>query len=364
MSGSRRWLTTAKVALVACGAATAAVVMTGALASPRQPAPPAPATSPGPTPAAAAAAAAAKGSVVRILPGTSLSSVRVKAGTTYEFAAGAQYTGTLDVSADDVTVQSYGSGSAPVLTRHAQGSDIVVSGTGDTVRSLQVTGQGYDGKNGYIIGVGVTGRDDTITQISAYGDLYAGVYFEQASSAGTVSHSIIDHCDALNPQHLSSGAFGVLLWGTRNTVEDNTIKNQVTTSPVYGTDGSAVEVYHGRDNIIRDNTGSNDTAFTELGGAGATGNSYIGNTFTGPGDFLITRGSGDKVNGPVLNTIVTRNRADGEIVSYDWRPGNGTLLTLAGNTITMPGKIALWTDGGYVNDGGNTFTGKIIKSGH
>jgi hypothetical protein len=354
MSGSRRpWLTAAKAGLVACGAATAVVVMTGALASPG---PPAPATPPVP--------AASQGSVVRILPGTSLTTVRVKAGTTYELATGAQYTGTLNVDADDVTVQGYGNGSPPVLTRHVQGSDIVVSGDGDTVRSLRVTGQGYDGKNGYIVGVGVTGRDDAITQISAYGDLYAGVYFEQTSSAGTVSDSVIDHCDALNPQHLSSGAFGVLLWGTHNTVEDNTIKNQVTASPVYGTDGSAVEVYHGRDNIIRDNTGSNDAAFTELGGTGAAGNSYIGNTFTGPGDFLITRGSGDKVNGPVLDTIVSGNRADGEIVSYAWRAGDGTLLTLTGDTITMPGKIALWTDGGYINDGGNTFTGKIVKSSH
>jgi len=66
MSGSRRpWLTAAKAGLVACGAATAVVVMTGALASPG---PPAPATPPVP--------AASQGSVVRILPGTSLTTVR------------------------------------------------------------------------------------------------------------------------------------------------------------------------------------------------------------------------------------------------------------------------------------------------
>jgi hypothetical protein len=299
--------------------------------------------------------------VYQIKPGTSLSAVQVTAGGTYELAAGGQYTGTLDVDADDVTVQSYGSGRWPVLTRHSYGSDIEISGRGDTVRWLRITAQGYDGKNGYIVGVGVSGAQATITDVSVYGELYAGVYFERPAADGTLSHSVIDHCDGLNPRHLSSGAFGVLLWGTRNTVEDNTIENQSTASPVYGTDGSAVEVYHGRDNIIRDNTGSNDTAFTELGGAGAAGNAYIGNTFTGPGDFLITRGSGDTANGPVLGTVVTGNQADGEVVSYGWRPSDGTLLTLTGNTIAVPGKTALWTDGGYVNGGDNVFTGKVIR---
>jgi hypothetical protein len=310
---------------------------------------------------AAPARPAAAGAVIRIAPGTNLSAVRVRAGGVYDLAAGASYTGTLDIDAGDVTVQGYGSGPWPVITRHSYGSDIVVSGRGDTVRGLRVTGQGYDGKNGYIVGVGVSGQDDTVTRVSVGGDLYAGVYFEQAASGGILSDSVIDHCDALNPRHLSSGAFGVLLWGIRNTVEDNTIENQRTASPVYGTDGSGVEVYHGRDNIVRDNTGLNDLVFTELGGAGTAGNQYIGNTFSGPGGFLITRGSGDKANGPVLDTTMTGNRADGEVVSYAWRPGDGTLLTLTRNTIVVPGKIALWTDGGYVNGGGNVFTGRVVR---
>ena len=152
----------------------------------------------------------------------------------------------------------------------------------------------------------------------------------------------------------------MLLWGDHNTVEANTFDRQITFSPVYGADGSAVEVYHGRSNTITGNNGANDRAFTELGGTGATGNRYIGNTFAGPGDFLVTRGSADKLNGPVLNTVMLRNHVKGEVVSYGWRPGNGTLLTLIGNTVYVPGGIALHTDGGYVNGGGNHFTGKVI----
>jgi hypothetical protein len=152
----------------------------------------------------------------------------------------------------------------------------------------------------------------------------------------------------------------VLLSGDHNTVGGNTISNQITTSPVYGTDGSGVEVYHGRYNTIEGNTGANDNAFTELGGAGATGNAYIGNTFTGPGAFLITRGSGDKTNGPVRATSMTGNHVRGEVVSYGWQPPNGTLLTLRDNTISVPGGTALWTDGGFVNGGRNVVTGTVV----
>jgi len=50
----------------------------------------------------------------------------------------------------------------------------------------------------------------------------------------------------------------------------------------------------------------------------------------------------------------------GRSSANDWRLGDGTLLTLTGNTVYVPGGIALYTDGGYVNGGGNHFTGKVI----
>jgi hypothetical protein len=303
------------------------------------------------------------GPVVAVPPGTNLSTVHPRSGHTYELASGATYTGTLTIAADGVTVQNAGRGRWPVITRHSYGSDINIAGQHDTVRWLRVTGRGYDGRNGYILGVAVTGQDATVTRIRAYGSLYAGVYFEASATRGVLSRSIIDHCDALNPANLGSGGFGVLLWGAHNTITGNTIINQTTPSPVYGTDGSAVEMYHGRDNVVSGNTGANDNAFTELGGAGATGNVYIGNTFAGTGDFLITRGSGDRTDGPVLNTTMIGNHAHGEVVSYDWRPGDGALLRMRGNTITVPGGTALWTDGGLVNEGRNSFAGRVVTSG-
>lgn len=313
-------------------------------------------------PLPAASAAASSGLIVPLPPGTNLSKVHVWAGHTYELASGATYTGTLTVAADDVTVQNAGGGRWPVITRHTYGSDIHISGRDDTVRWLRLTGRGYVGKNGYILGVAVSGQDASVTGIRAYGNLYAGVYFEASATGGVLSRSVIEHCNALNPGRLGSGAFGVLMWGSHNTVTGNRIDDQITASPLYGTDGSAVEVYGGHGNVISGNTGANDNTFTELGGAGASGNSYTGNTFAGPGSFLITRGSGDKVNGPVYKTTLTGNHVKGSVISYDWRQGDGTLLTLTRNTVSVPGGIALWSDGGYVDGGHNVFTGKVIKT--
>jgi len=308
------------------------------------------------TPASAGSTAA----VHQIPPGTSLSIVRVRAGQTYQLAAGATYTGTLHVDADNVTVQGSRRGRWPVIIRHSAGSDIMLSGRSHTVRWLRITGRGCTGKNGYILGVDVTGPPATITDVSLYGDLYAGAYFERSASGRELRQSVINHCDALDPDNPGSGAFGVLLSGDHNTIEGNTIKNQITASPVYGTGVSGVEVYHGRYNTSEGNSGANDNAITELGGAGAAGNAYVGNTFTGPGAFLITLGGGDKENGPVRAPTMTGNRVSGEVVSYGWQQANGTLPTLRDNTILVPGGTALWTDGGFVNGGRNAVSGTVV----
>ena len=75
---------------------------------------------------------------------------------------------------------------------------------------------------------------------------------------------------------------------------------------------------------------------------------YSGNTFAAPGEFLVTRGSGDRPTGRCM-TPLTGNVAHGAVVSYDWRSGDGTLLTMKDNHVA-----SLSQDGGFVNQGGNT----------
>jgi hypothetical protein len=306
------------------------------------------------------AASSAKGSapafgVTYVKPGTSLASVQTQAGGTYAFKRGATYTGTLRIAADNVTVQAYGAGQDPVFSRRTEGSDISVSGDAVRISHIRLTGHGYQAvpncgsarTAGYEIGIDITGDRAAVDAVHAYGNLYAGIFLESSASDATISHSVFDDVNSLNPGNFGSGAFGVLLWGDHNTLTRNVFANQSTCSPQYGRDGSGVEVYHGSHNMIKYSTGWNDVDFTELGGRGATGNVYLNNKFSAPGEFLVTRGSGDHADGPVKSTVLVGNVAHGAVVSYDWQPGEGPLLIMRDNHISR-----LSQDGGFINKGG------------
>ena len=293
--------------------------------------------------------------VTYIGPGTPLGSVHPRAGGTYAFKRDATYTGTLRITASNVTIQAYGSGRDPVFSRRTEGSDIAASGNTVRISHIRLTGHGYQSvpgcgparSAGYEIGVDITGENVTIESVHAYGNLYAGVYVESSATHATISHSVFNGVNALNPANFGSGAFGVLLWGSHNTIESSVFANQSTCSPSFGRDGSGVEVYHGSHNMIKYSAGWNDVDFTELGGGGATGNVYLGDTFSAPGEFLVTRGSGDHADGPVHNTVLVGNVAHGAVVSYAWQRGDGALLIMKDNHISR-----LSQDGGFVNKGG------------
>ena len=294
-------------------------------------------------------------SVTYVTPGTSLNSVHPRSGVTYLFRRGATYTGTLTVAADSVIIDAYGTGRYPVFSRSTAGNDLTVSGNADFISHIRLTGRGYQqvpgcgsaSTAGYEVGVDIGGLHDTVDAVKAYGNLYAGIYVEPGGAYATISHSIFDGVNSLNPSNLGAGAFGILIWGNHNTVNKDTFANQSTCSPDYGRDGSGVEIYHGSYNLIEHSTGWNDSDFTELGGSGATTNTYLDNTFYAPGEFLVTRGSGDTADGPVYNTLLIGNVAHGAVVSYDWQPGSGTLLIMKDNHVA-----SLSQDGGFVNKGG------------
>jgi len=294
-------------------------------------------------------------SVTYIAPGTSLNSVHPASGVTYLFKRGATYTGTLTVAADNVIIDAYGTGRYPVFSRSSTGNDLTVSGNADFISHIRLTGHGYQqvpgcgsaSTAGYEVGVDIGGLHDTVDSVKAYGNLYAGVYVEPGGAYATISHSIFDGVNSLNPSNLGAGAFGILIWGNHNTVNKDTFANQSTCSPDYGRDGSGVEIYHGSYNLIEHSTGWNDSDFTELGGSGATTNTYLDNTFSAPGEFLVTRGSGDRADGPVYNTLLIGNVAHGAVVSYDWQPGSDTLLIMKDNHVA-----SLSQDGGFVDEGG------------
>jgi hypothetical protein len=313
--------------------------------------------------------------------GTALSSLHPAAGSTLALSRGCTYDGTLTITSDNVTVAAYGSGPLPVLTLGANGATVDVRGSGDTVKNLSLTGVapgtwtcgGALTPAGHVDGVDIYpgAAGTTVSNIFATG-FYAAVYIMAGSTGNVVENSTLTDNTELdtNSQSGSAGAFGVLLWGDHNTIRDNYINGNQACSIAYGLDGSAVEVYGGSDNLIESNRASNNSAFTELGsyaGHIATANAYTGNTVSdgvaGKGTtFLITRGSGSGA-GPVDGTTASGNMVnltragDQGAVSYAWRSGDGTLLTLTGNYLNLGTNQALFTDGGYVDGGGNTFIG-------
>lgn len=326
-------------------------------------------------------------SLPRDIPcGTALSGIQPAAGSTVALKRGCTYTGPLSVSADNVTVTAYGTGSNPVITLSSNGAAVGVYGSHDVIENLSLIGfapgtwtcDGQQTPAGHVDGVDIHpgALEGTISKVTATG-FYAAVYVMAGSSGNVIKNSAFTSNTELdaNSQNGSSGAFGVLLWGDNNIVEYNTISDNQACSLAYGRDGSAVEIFGGSHNLIRSNKASNDSAFTELGsysGHFATGNNFDSNTIAdganGQGmTFLVTRGSLD-VNGPVYNTGAANNSVtltkpgDGGAVSYAWQQGDGTLLTLTHNYLNLGGNRVLYEDGGYVDGGRNTFIGTCDPS--
>ena len=319
--------------------------------------------------------------VTQVPCGTALASLHPAAGTALEFKRGCGYSGTLAVTADNVIVTAYGTGSLPVITRKPDGATVVLTGSADTIENLSLIGapsgtwtcRGKKTPAGHVDGVDIESGalNNTITNVSATG-FYAAVYIMAGSTGNIVENSTFTNNTELDTNNAngSSGAFGVLIWGNHNTIADNTISGNQACSIAYGYDGSAVEIFGGSHNLVDSNTATNDNGFTELGsyqGSTATANTFQRNNVSdGAGGlgttFLVTRGSLD-ADGPVYNTIVTDNTVnltkpgDDGAVSYAWAPGDGTLLTLTGNYLNLGHNQALYEDGGYVDGGGNTFIG-------
>jgi hypothetical protein len=335
--------------------------------------------------AGGALAPASAATITKVPCGGALSTLRPAAGSQVQLGRGCTYHDYLTIRADNVTVTAYGSGSAPVITLNNDGATISLYGSHDTVRNLTLAGVaprtwtcgGKATPAGHVDGVdiypGATG--DIVTNVTASG-FYAGVYIMAGATGNTVQNSTLKNNIELdtNKSSGSSGAFGVLLWGNGNTIQGNNIYGNQACSLAYGRDGSAVEIYGGSHNVISGNTASNDNAITELGsysGHTATGNSVTGNDVSdGSGKgitFFVTRGSGDS-DGPVYKTTLSGNTVnltksgDQGVVSYDWRAGDGTLLTLTGNYLNLGSSQALYEDGGYVDGGGNTFIGTCNPS--
>jgi hypothetical protein len=248
-------------------------------------------------------------------------------GASLLFKRGCTWTGTLTVShsgtpSQPIIVGAYGSGALPTLQSNVGGTSIVsLSGSYITVDSLMaraiaptVEAGCQNNPKGWIEGFTFTSgaQNDTVQNSEATG-AWAGVDVQNGAAHNQIVHDqLVDNTMMwpLTPGgNDDAGSFGITLHGDYTVVAHNTISGSHACSYDYGTDGSAVEVYGGQNNVIQDNVAVDDDAFTELGNSRSANNTYAYNLYTSSlsdAIFVNTRGAGESF-GPVYGTKVYNN---------------------------------------------------------
>ncbi len=262
-----------------------------------------------------------------------------------------------------VQVRAYGDGARPVIT--GGGSCVSVSGAYVTVAYLHARNCGWAGFE-------VSGDHVTLTSVSASGSV-AGVSVTKRSSDAAILHShIYDNTKmsvlTKSPAYDDSGAFGVVLNGTRTEVGYNLITGHQAYSYDFGTDGSAVEIYESSYNSIHHNVIKQSSGF-ELGGKSSRGNVFAFNqlysTETSSEGF-VTRGGGDQF-GPVRDTMFANNslyltgaKSKG-LICY---AGCTSAILTARNNIVVARGDTVWTDGALKEDHNVFWGGNVhLKAG-
>ena len=201
-----------------------------------------------------------------------------------------------------ITVGAYGSGPGP---RIAGGRCVVVDGSYVTVSGLALSGCDR-------AGVTVNGDFARIAGNVITRNIAGVEVNESSSGAQIVLNRIVDNnrmVSGTSGADDDNGAFGVLLHGDGAVVARNTIIGSDASSPDYGRDGAAVEIYGARNSSIRNNTAIGNNAFTELGNPRSANNTYAGNVVRSSlavSIFLVTRGGGSRY-GPIRGTRVVNN---------------------------------------------------------
>ena len=237
--------------------------------------------------------------------------VRLRGGDRLLLRRGSSWPTELDLSSSGtasraVFVGAYGSGPPPLI----HSGRTCVSITGSFVRLTGVAIRNCSGA-----GVSLVGSFDRIDH-TWIGGTSAGIDVAPGSRSDQLLHNRLIGNDRMavltpTPRNDDSGAFGILLRGTRTLVAHNLIQGSDAFSYDYGRDGSAVEVYGGRDNVIVRNVAVDDHAFTELGNPQSAGNTYAYNLFVShapTATFLVTRGA-QNAFGPVRGTSVYNTTA-------------------------------------------------------
>lgn len=290
------------------------------------------------------------------------SSVRLDGGDRLLLRRGSSWRTQLELPSSgttsrNVVVGPYGNGPPPLI----HDGQTCVQITGSFVRLT-----GISIRNCTWAGVSIAGSFVRVDH-TRIGGAAAGIEVTPTSRADKLLHNSLIGNNRMavltrTPRNDDSGAFGILLRGEGTLVAHNRIQGSDAFSYDYGRDGSAVEVYGGRNNVIVRNVAVDDHAFTELGNPQSTGNTYAYNLFVSSArgaTFLVTRGAQDSF-GPVRDTrvynttaVLTGKKSEG-VVCYD---GCGPDILRLRNDVVVAGD-AIQADGQF-DEGADVFWGGI-----
>jgi hypothetical protein len=259
-----------------------------------------------------------------------------------------------------VVVSAYGDGPRPLV----RGGGTCVRIAGSFVRLT-----GIDARDCSWAGVSVSGSFVRVDRSRMSGNA-AGIDVDRGSLGDELVANVIAHNNRMavltkTPTDDDSGAFGILLQGDDARVAHNRITGSDAFSYDYGRDGSAIEIYGGRDNVIEWNVARDDHSFTELGNSRSAHNTYAYNLFTSSAPratFVVTRGAADG-NGPVEatrlynNTAVLTGAGSDGVVCY---AGCGPAILLLRNNIVVARHNALFADG-PVDEAHDVFWGTVSE---
>lgn len=288
--------------------------------------------------------------------------ILLKRGGTWSEALTISGSGT---SGAPVTIGNYSSGALPIIngggSSGTAGSRVPVSLYGSWIVLDGLQAQGSSGDDVLIQGNDCTVQNCTIK--------WGSVGIEQGSLAvrTLITGNTITDVNVMiigGGSNDDSGCMGILLQGDNATVQSNTITGCYGTSPDYGVDGAAVEVYGAANAVIAYNIASECVSFAELG------NPAVANTLIHHNSFRTSTSIASGVTihgqapfGPIYGTQVHHNTfvvTGNTTQCYGvWMSANAD-VDLRNNILVAPGNgrtAYIETGTGTVVEAGNVFYG-------
>jgi len=235
----------------------------------------------------------ARASKATLQPGDAL---LLKRGCTWNGPLELKASGTAN---QPIQVTAYGAGERPQIQNAA--AQILVSGSYVVMDNLKVRSQPdtYD-KNcrnnpiGNRTGVSfeATASNNTL-QNSVISDLSDGVFFTPGSQNNHLLHNELSNnimLFDLDPYKNDGGAQAVLVEGDNNEVAYNNIFGSLACSTRYGVDGTAIEIYGGRNTAIHHNMTWDNSQFAEVSLPRTTNNVFAYNIVNGHSGVTVHAG--------------------------------------------------------------------------